>query len=144
MHLYNLVPRAFPLNGWGPPYPFFKGKALGTRLAFIAISEDLNLKFSGGACLRTSLVCSLLRFRIWTPLRPLPLPLPHLKILSTSPVYFVGGCTQAKCERNMELSIVTSKPFRTFKSAQHGSTVSGCLAWLDSVLTVNVKCMRKL
>ena len=26
----NLVPRAFPLkNGWGP---FFKGKALGTRL----------------------------------------------------------------------------------------------------------------
>ena len=35
----NLVPRAFPLkNGWGgkrplfPPHPFFKGKALGTRL----------------------------------------------------------------------------------------------------------------
>ena len=27
----NLVPRAFPLkNGWG--HPFFKGKALGTRL----------------------------------------------------------------------------------------------------------------
>ena len=39
--LDNLVPRAFPLkNGWGgkrcqglfPPHPFFKGKALGTRL----------------------------------------------------------------------------------------------------------------
>ena len=29
----NLVPRAFPLkNGWGGPHPFFKGKALGTRL----------------------------------------------------------------------------------------------------------------
>ena len=34
----NLFPRAFPLkNGWGgerlfPPHPFFKGKALGTRL----------------------------------------------------------------------------------------------------------------
>ena len=29
----NLVPRAFPLkNGW--PHPFFKGKALGTRLDF--------------------------------------------------------------------------------------------------------------
>ena len=31
----NLVPRAFPFkNGWGlfPPHPFFKGKALGTRL----------------------------------------------------------------------------------------------------------------
>ena len=35
MYMYNLVPRAFPLkNGWGLflLHPFFKGKALGTRL----------------------------------------------------------------------------------------------------------------
>ena len=28
----NLVPRAFPLKMGGAPHPFFKGKALGTRL----------------------------------------------------------------------------------------------------------------
>ena len=28
----NLVPRAFPLKKWVAPHPFFKGKALGTRL----------------------------------------------------------------------------------------------------------------
>ena len=33
--IHNLVPRAFPLeNGWVVPHPFFKGKALGTRLGY--------------------------------------------------------------------------------------------------------------
>ena len=39
----NLVPRAFPLkNGWAPqaPHPFFKGKALGTRLRYALRDVD--------------------------------------------------------------------------------------------------------